>query len=100
MRKGNNGEKRENGEEKTDENSGHYIIASRRQPERRPLERRTLVPIYDYDKPFQTDLANTWQCLKQFNHSLSAKLPLVYTRQEYQPAVCCIVVIFEPGSVD
>ena len=30
---------------KNDENSGHYIIASSRPPERRPLERRTLVPI-------------------------------------------------------
>ena len=43
MRKGNSGE---NGEkEKTDENSGHYVIASSRPPECRPLERRTLVPI-------------------------------------------------------
>ena len=41
MRKGRDGEK--NGEKKTDENSGHYIIASSRQPERRPLERRPLV---------------------------------------------------------
>ena len=31
-------------EEKTIENSGHYVIASSRPPERRPLERRTLVP--------------------------------------------------------
>ena len=31
--------------EKTDENSGHYVIASSRPPERRPLERRTLGPI-------------------------------------------------------
>ena len=30
--------------EKTDENSGHYIIANSRLPERQPLERRTLVP--------------------------------------------------------
>ena len=30
--------------EKTDENTGHYIIASSRPPERRPLERRTLAP--------------------------------------------------------
>ena len=30
--------------EKTDENSGHYVIASSRPPERRPLERRTLAP--------------------------------------------------------
>ena len=33
-------------EEKTDENSGHYVIASSRPPERRPLERRTLAPIF------------------------------------------------------
>ena len=32
-------------EEKTDENSGHYVIASSRPPDRRPLERRTLAPI-------------------------------------------------------
>ena len=31
--------------EKTDENSGHYVIASSRPPERRPLERRTLASI-------------------------------------------------------
>ena len=31
--------------EKTNENSGHYVIASSRPPERRPLERRTLAPI-------------------------------------------------------
>ena len=36
------GEKKEN----TDENSGHYVIASSRPPERRPLERRTLAPIH------------------------------------------------------
>ena len=35
------GKKKEN----TDENSGHYVIASSRLPERRPLERRTLAPI-------------------------------------------------------
>ena len=49
MRKGRDGEKwgEKNGgkkEEKTDENSGHYVIASSRPPERQPLERRTLVP--------------------------------------------------------
>ena len=45
MRKGNRGERRkaEIGE-KTDEKSGHYVIASSRLPERQPLERRTLVP--------------------------------------------------------
>ena len=36
----------ENGEEKTDENSGHYVIASSRPPKRLPLEHRTLVPIW------------------------------------------------------
>ena len=30
--------------EKTDENRGHYVIASSRPPERRRLERRTLAP--------------------------------------------------------
>ena len=49
MRKGRDGEKREkknkNGKkENTDENSGHYVIASSQPPERRPLERRTLAP--------------------------------------------------------
>ena len=51
MRKGRDGEKREKKNKKnrkkkenTDENSGHYVIASSRPPERRPLERRTLVP--------------------------------------------------------
>ena len=35
--------------EKSDENSGHYVIASSRPPERRPLERRTLAPIVTCD---------------------------------------------------
>ena len=39
-----NGKKRGEKKEKTDENSGHYVIASSRPPERRPLERRTLAP--------------------------------------------------------
>ena len=30
--------------EKTDENSGHYVIASSQPPKQRPVERRTLVP--------------------------------------------------------
>ena len=37
------GAKNGGGEEKTDENSGHYVIASSRPPERQPLERRTLI---------------------------------------------------------
>ena len=56
MRKGRDREKREKREkkkkgtkkEKTDENSGHYVIASSPPPERRPLERRTLAPIATY----------------------------------------------------
>ena len=38
----------QNGEwenEKKEENSGHYVIASSRTPERGPLERRMLAPI-------------------------------------------------------
>ena len=47
MRKGpdgGNGEKKEN-KEKTDDYSGHYVIASSRSAVRRPLERRMLVSI-------------------------------------------------------
>ena len=44
MRKGRDGETGKKKREKTDENSGHYVIASSRPPERRPLERRTLAP--------------------------------------------------------
>ena len=55
MRKGRDGGKREKTGKKTggkkrkenmDENSGHYIIASSQPPERRPLERRSLMPIF------------------------------------------------------
>ena len=46
MRKGRDGGKTggKKKREKTDENSGHYVIASSRPPDRRPLERRTLAP--------------------------------------------------------
>ena len=46
MRKGRDGEKKTGGKkrEKTDDYSGHYVIASSRPPERRPLEHRTPVP--------------------------------------------------------
>ena len=44
-KRGKNGKKTEKRKKKnTDENSGHYVIASSRPPERRPLERRTLAP--------------------------------------------------------
>ena len=53
MRKGRDGEEKKTGgkKEKTDENSGHYVIASSRPPEHRPLERCTLAPIekLEYD---------------------------------------------------
>ena len=49
MRKGRDGgetgKTEKKGEGETDENSGHYVIASSRPPERRPLEGRTLAPI-------------------------------------------------------
>ena len=41
MKKGRDREKKE----KTDDYSGHYVIASSGPPERGPLERRLLVPI-------------------------------------------------------
>ena len=44
MRKGRDGEKKTGKKENMDENSGHYVIASSRPPDRRPLERNTLVP--------------------------------------------------------
>ena len=47
MRKGRDaGNRGENGggKENTDENSGHYVIASSRLPKHRPLELRTFVP--------------------------------------------------------
>ena len=43
-RDGGNGKKTGEKKEKPDENSGHYVIASSRPPERQPLERRTLAP--------------------------------------------------------
>ena len=53
MRKGRDGEKRGEKKENMDENSGHYVIASSGPPERRPLERRTLAPIFAPRKEFQ-----------------------------------------------
>ena len=45
MRKVDDGEKKEKKKEKNGVFSGHYVIASSLPPERRPLERHTLVPI-------------------------------------------------------
>ena len=44
--------------EKTDENSGHYVIASSWPPERRPLERCTLLPIpfFEIHNPLKTEI--------------------------------------------
>ena len=44
---GKNGKKQEN-KEKTDENSGHYVIASSQPPEHRLLEHRTLLLISSF----------------------------------------------------
>ena len=43
---GKRGEKKREKKEKTDDNSGHYVIASSRPPERQPLEPHRLGPIY------------------------------------------------------
>ena len=45
MRKVDDGEKKRKKRKKNVVFSGHYVIASSLPPERRPLERRTLVPI-------------------------------------------------------
>ena len=59
-------------EENTDESSGHYVVASSRPPERRPLERRTLVPIewkYNISSPiifkilFQLQVLYLWEII-------------------------------------
>ena len=59
MRKVDDGERKEKREEKNVVFSGHYVIASSRPPERRPLECRTLVPkvknVFSNFKPFQFD---------------------------------------------
>ena len=43
--------------EKTDDYSGHYVIASSRPPEHRPLERRTLLPIVKKAAQFLPSIA-------------------------------------------
>merc|ERR1711954_296698 len=58
MRKGRDEKKREKKREKTDENSGHYVIASSRPPERRPLERRTLAPKVGWWKSLMVECAS------------------------------------------
>ena len=63
--------------EKTDDYSGHYVIASSRPPERRPLDRRMLVPIigcvWDGDSMGGLKLATEQlkYCLKRCPTSLS-----------------------------
>ena len=51
MRKGCDGGGKKGGEEKNYENIGHYVVASSRPPQRRPLELRMLVL-----KPFLYDI--------------------------------------------
>ena len=62
--KANNVEKKGKRKEKNGVFSGHYVIASSLPPKRRPLERRTLVPI----------LSNTgirgWGCKSAFSFDL------------------------------
>ena len=49
MRKGRDGEKKRK-KEKTDDYRAHNVITSSRPPERWPLERHTLVPIFWHKK--------------------------------------------------
>ena len=48
MRKGRDGGEtgKKNGGGEKEKTDGHYVIASSRPPERRPLERRMLAPIF------------------------------------------------------
>ena len=57
------GKKREK-KENTDENSGHYVIASSRPPKRRPLERRTLAPIQSLTNQLNDTLTDRLAGLK------------------------------------
>ena len=49
---------------KADENSGHYVIASSRLPERRPLERRTLAPIHSNNNWSHDNDDDNKECFK------------------------------------
>ena len=70
MRKGRDGGKKREGNrerrEKTDGNSGHYVIASSRPPERQPLERRTPHARANFAKlqslHFETCYLRTYRC--------------------------------------
>ena len=57
----------------TDENSGHYVIASSRLPERRPLERRKLVPIDRLRAHVLTVMFRNW-ALKMLGNSDSSHM--------------------------
>ena len=52
MRKGKSGERRGKAEEKTDGNSGHYVITSSRPPKRRPIKRRKSASFQDFVEIF------------------------------------------------
>ena len=65
MRKGRDGGKtreKKRKEEKTDDYSGHCVLASSRLPEHRPLERRTLGPILVQPSLFQNSLLSVVGC--------------------------------------
>ena len=89
MRKGRDGGKREkNGGkkgEKTDENSGHYVIASSRPPERRPLERRTLAP----KRARANSLAVSLVCTRCYLYpSLDIKIKIIFQSVKGAIALC------------
>ena len=104
MRKGRDGEK--NGKktggkkEKTDDYSGHYVIASSRPPERRPLECRPLVPILrsqdDGDKKAKEQ--NQQDCDQKQNVLLSAiKERFSENLEEIKHSILFLSVIQENG---
>ena len=59
------------GKEKTDNYSGHYVIASSQPPECRPLERRMLVPKFQHKNE------------TEFQIFLKDKFPPCYKWQTY-----------------
>ena len=74
MRKGRDGGRKKTGKikgEKTDDYSGHYVIASSRPPEPRQLERRTLVPIISTNYSIPTFTAQKPECQRSLQNKAS-----------------------------
>ena len=93
MRKGRDGEKNggkkrggEKKREKTDDYSGHYVIASSRPPERRPLERRTLVPILQYSTTVVLSIITSYHALQNLHFAKRFRIPLY-------PRLLCFLLI-------